>query len=143
MALAKEIMGQCMVEAFCSNVSRLSLQPKRWCIKRHGAVTMTYSELKTMLQQEAPFNFIKDDSSKRDLALNPVTLTITATVTIKNSKITYTEKMAMMLPQFDVFNNALRERGIVIQLVSTQVQPGEPRTKCMNNHVIWHLERET
>lgn len=79
MAMVKKIMGQCMVEAFCSDVSRYSSQPNyRFCIKRQKTVSIlpTFSELKTMLQLPAPYSqppFIKlDESSKRDLALNPI-----------------------------------------------------------------------
>ncbi|KAL2341893.1 hypothetical protein Fmac_009833 [Flemingia macrophylla] len=135
MAMVKEIMGHSMVEAFYSNVSGLSSQPKRcnWCIKRHGVsmLPMKFSELKTMLQQQT--HCIKDDSSKRDLA---ITLTITGTVTIKNSKITDTDMMVMMIPPFDAFNNAPRERGIVMQLVSTELEPRTMEPKLSKRVVL-------
>ncbi|TKY71700.1 Linoleate 13S-lipoxygenase 3-1 [Spatholobus suberectus] len=141
MAMVKEIMGQCMVETFCSDLSRLSSQPKRFCTKKQRVVSMlpTFSELKTMLQQPATQTpFIKDESSKRDLALSPVNLTITGTVTIKNSKITDNKEMmmAMMVPQFNAFNNAVCERGIVLQLNSTEIEPRTMEPKLSNRVVL-------
>lgn len=144
MAMVKEIMGQRMVEAFCSDVSRCSSQPNRFCIKRQKTVSLlpTFSELKTMLQLPAPYSqpsFIKlDESSKRDLALNPMSVTITGTITIKNSDITdHKEMMAMMLQHFGTFKNALHERGIIVlQLVSTEIDPSKPYLLCINNILI-------
>lgn len=137
-------MGQRMVEAFCSDVSRCSSQPTRFCIKRQKTVSIlpTFSELKTMLQLPAPYSqppFIKlDESSKRDLALNPMSVTITGTITIKNSDITdHKEMMAMMLQHFGTFKNALHERGIIVlQLVSTEIDPSKPYLLCINNILI-------
>ncbi|KAG4971477.1 hypothetical protein JHK85_037898 [Glycine max] len=140
MAMVKEIMGQRMVEAFCSDVSRCSSQPNRFCIKKQKTVSIlpTFSELKTMLQLPAPYSqppFIKlDESSKRDLALNPMSVTITGTITIKNSDITdHKEMMAMMLQHFGTFKNALHERGIIVlQLVSTEIDPRTMEPKLSN-----------
>lgn len=135
MAMVKEIMGQCMVEAFCSDVSGLmSSHPKRFCTRRHRTVSVlipTFSELKTMLTQSAPQTpFMKLEESSnanRDLALNPMPLTITGTVTIKNSEITDTKEMmmGMMLQNFDSLSNAVDERGIVMQLISTEIDPSK------------------
>ncbi|KAL2341891.1 hypothetical protein Fmac_009831 [Flemingia macrophylla] len=140
MTMVKEIMGQCMVEAaFSSDVSRwssTSTQRKRFCFKRQRTVSMlipTFSELKTMFRQQVPFVKL-DEFSKRELDLNQVTLTIAGTVTIKNSRITDNQEMmmAMMFQHFDTCNNSVRERGIFMQLVSTEIDPRTTETKLSN-----------
>lgn len=118
MGMVKEILGQTMVEVLCCNISVWSSLPNRFWIKRHTTVSMlpNFSELKTMLQ--LPLSH----SSKRDLASNPfnVTFTIAGTATIKNSK-------EMMLPSMH------QQRGIVFQLVSTEIHPSKPYILTINN----------
>ncbi|CAJ1961682.1 unnamed protein product [Sphenostylis stenocarpa] len=141
-----------MVEALCIGVSEWSSQPKCFCIKRQRTVSMlpAFSELKTMLQLPAPFSqpppFTKlVEYSKKDLALNPlsVTLTIAGTVTIKNSEITDHKEMmmAMMHQHFDTFNNAVRESGIVLQLVSTKTDLRTRESKLSNPVELELLKR--
>lgn len=149
MAMVKEIMGQCIVEAaFSSDVSRwssTSKQPKRFCFKRQRTISMlipTFSELKTMFQQAAPFVKLYE-FSKRELDMNQVTLTIAGTATIKNSAITDDKEMmmAIMLQHFDTFNNSVRERGIVVQLVSTEIDPRTMKPKLSNRVVLDWLKQ--
>ena len=76
------------------------------------------------MQLPAPLiNF--GEESGRILALNPVTVTVAGTVTIKNGKDKVKELMAMMLQNFDGFSNTVQEAGIVMQLVSTDVDPSK------------------
>ncbi|XP_017434832.2 linoleate 13S-lipoxygenase 3-1, chloroplastic [Vigna angularis] len=123
MGLVKEILGQTMVEALCCNISGWSSLPNRFCIKRQRTVSMlpTFSELKTMLQLPAPLSQSPPFTKLDELASNPlnVTLTIAGTVTIKNSK-------EMMLPTMH------QQRGIVFQLVSTEIHSGTMETKLSN-----------
>ncbi|QHO24318.1 Linoleate 13S-lipoxygenase 3-1 [Arachis hypogaea] len=68
-----------------------------------------------------------------------VTLTISASVTIKNSK----EFMAMMLHYFDSFshNTTGGDRGIIMQLVSTQIDPTTMEGKLSKRAVLdWTRE---
>jgi len=123
-----------MVEALCCNVSGWSSLPNSFLIKRQRTVSMfpTFSEMKTMLQLPAPLShsppFTKlHESSKRDLASNSlnVTLTIAGTVTIKNSEITDHKEMMMATMH--------QQRGLVLQLVSTQIDPSKPYVFSINN----------
>ncbi|XP_027932988.1 lipoxygenase 4, chloroplastic-like [Vigna unguiculata] len=122
-----------MVEALCCNVSGWSSLPNSFLIKRQRTVSMfpTFSEMKTMLQLPAPLShsppFTKlHESSKRDLASNSlnVTLTIAGTVTIKNSEITDHKEMMMATMH--------QQRGLVLQLVSTQIDPRTMETTLSN-----------
>ncbi|KAK7412346.1 hypothetical protein VNO78_03801 [Psophocarpus tetragonolobus] len=140
MAMVKEFMGQCMVETFCCDVSRWSSQPNRFCTKRQRTVSLlpTFSELKTMLQLSPP-SFLKlDHSSMTDLSLNTVTFTIAGTVTLKNTDHKEIMMMAMtMLQQFDsTLNKAVSETGIVMQLVSTEIDPRTMEPKLSKRVVL-------
>lgn len=129
MALVKEIMGQTMVEAFLRyDALRGSSQSHLLrCVDHKNKVSLlpTFSELKTVVQQPAPLAppFAKDIiGSKRinGVALNPVTLTTTGTVTIKNSLTAEEKMMATLLPY-----NTSTLRGtsgtLVMQIVSTEI----------------------
>ncbi|KAJ1381888.1 PLAT/LH2 domain [Sesbania bispinosa] len=140
MAMVKEIMGQSMVEACRLDASRgLSRCTHRG--NQKVSLPPTFSELKTAVQQHAPplapFPFSKD-GSKSDLAnLNPVTVTITGSVTVKNSMTTEEEMMNMMLHHFDPFNNDdVRQRGMVMQLVSTEIDPRTLEPKLSNEVAV-------
>ncbi|KAJ1381887.1 PLAT/LH2 domain [Sesbania bispinosa] len=130
MAMVKEIMGQSMVEAFHLDALREQHSHHKRCIQWHKRFSLfpaTISELKTAVQQPAP---LVVPFAKRDL---PVTLTVTGTVTIKNSMI-----MAMMLQHyFDTnFNNTIHARGLIMQLVSTQLDPRTLEPKLSNQAVL-------
>lgn len=124
MAMVKEFMGQPLVElAFHhgpSNLKRCNIQCQLH--KKVPLLPPTFSEVKTAAAQvqqsppapPAPF-------PKHALNLNPVTLKITGSVTIKTSMTTEEEFMAMMLQHFDTIS----ARGIVMQLVSTQIHPSK------------------
>lgn len=111
-----------MIEALC-----WSSQPNSFWPKRQRTVSMlpNFFELKTMLQLPSPPFTKLDECSKRYLAPNPlnVTFTIAGTVTVKNTEITDHKEMmmALMHQHFDT-----RERGIVLQLVSTEIDPSKP-----------------
>ncbi|KAL9321209.1 hypothetical protein ACSQ67_013048 [Phaseolus vulgaris] len=128
MGMVKEIMGQTMIEALC-----WSSQPNSFWPKRQRTVSMlpNFFELKTMLQLPSPPFTKLDECSKRYLAPNPlnVTFTIAGTVTVKNTEITDHKEMmmALMHQHFDT-----RERGIVLQLVSTEIDPRTMETKLSN-----------
>ena len=131
MAMVKEIMGQTMVEAFCFAAStgpyshlkrRTQMHKKLPLFPTFSCSVLTPQELKAVAHQSAPPALVaKDVCNRTTLDLKPVTLTITGTVTIKGSK----EMMDMMLQYFDTFNNTLRERGMVMQLVSTEIDPSK------------------
>ncbi|KAK7302790.1 hypothetical protein RJT34_13686 [Clitoria ternatea] len=147
MGIVKEIMGQCMKElAFgfdAFSFSSSSSRPKRCCTRKHQTVSMLPKTVQ--LQLPTPSSqplFVKDESFNRDTAKNPVTLTITGTLTIKHSRTTEMEMMAMMLQHFDDFNNnhALLERGLVMQLVSTEIDPRTMEPKVSNRVVLEGLK---
>ncbi|KAK4259830.1 hypothetical protein QN277_006121 [Acacia crassicarpa] len=154
MTLTKEIMGKSMVEPFrfeaskgpfnlkrCSKQHRISLSPTFYCSVE---TTNDQDKKKKMMQQTvSPLStFIEGDESRRDLAAwkpapETVMVTVTATVTIKNSKHVENEMMwSMMLRHFETFNKTMYERGMVMQLVSTEVDPRTMETKVSKNAVL-------
>ncbi|MED6130653.1 hypothetical protein PIB30_002767 [Stylosanthes scabra] len=165
--MVKEILGQSVaVEAFCFEVSarcythlninkkhkKVSLFPSFSC----SSVLTTPQELMNTVRSSAAATpiikrrtttIIDDD----DLNSNNkghhhhdedgvTLLKISASVSIKNSK----ELMAMMLDYFDSFNNNSiigDNRGIVMQLVSTQIDPRTMEAKMSKRAVLdWSRE---
>ncbi|KAK7246507.1 hypothetical protein RIF29_41376 [Crotalaria pallida] len=139
MAMVKEIMGQPMLGAFCFDASTGLSHLKRGALKHKKFSLFPIFSCSSMLAQELKKGvqvFAKDEESNIALALNPVTLTITGTVTINNSKITEKETMAKILQHFDTSNNTLRGRGLVMQLVSTEFDPRTMEPKLSNRAVL-------
>lgn len=125
----KEIMGRhSTLEAFRCDYFKGSSQShvkRRRPSHRHKNVSMlpTFSELKTAVQQSAPLEPFAKEGSK--IGMDPLTLTITGTVTFKNSMAIDEEIMATMLQHFDTLNNTIHESGIVMQLVSNEIDPSK------------------
>ncbi|KAI9079311.1 hypothetical protein K1719_038712 [Acacia pycnantha] len=150
MTLTKEIMGQTLVEAFrfddskssfylkhCSKQHRISLSPTFFC----SVETTNEQEKKKMMmiQTVSPLStFTEGAESRRGLtawypAPGTAMVTVTATVTIKNSKNTV---KSIMLQHFEAFNKTMSERGMVMQLVSTQADPRTMEPKVSKNAVL-------
>ncbi|XP_028799246.1 lipoxygenase 3, chloroplastic-like isoform X2 [Neltuma alba] len=140
MTLTKEIMGQPVVGSFYfSKKHRISLSPTFYC-----SVQTTNEQKKKVAQQTVspPSTFINGGAeSRRDLAAwkpasDTAMVTVTATVTIKNGKNIEHEIMSLMLQHFGAFNKTMSERGMVMQLVSTEVDPRTMEPKMSKNAVL-------
>ncbi|RYR36021.1 hypothetical protein Ahy_A10g051084 isoform C [Arachis hypogaea] len=142
MTMVKEILGQSVVaEAFCFEVSRRCYTHQN--NKKHKISMFPSFSCSSILLPIMKRRTTVDDlnSSSNNKSLHDgggVTLTISASVTIKNSK----EFMAMMLHYFDSFShNTNGDRGIVMQLVSTQIDPTTMEGKLSKRAVLdWTRE---
>ncbi|XP_028752637.1 lipoxygenase 3, chloroplastic-like [Neltuma alba] len=156
MTFTKEIMGKSMVESFrfdaskgpfhfksCSKQQRISLSPTFYC-----SVQTTKERKKKVTQQTvSPLSTsTKGSESRRDLGAwklesETATVTVTATVTIKNSKNVENGMMSMMFQHFEAFSKNMSEKGMIMQLVSTEIT--DPRTmepKVSKNAVLKWME---
>ncbi|XP_054777049.1 lipoxygenase 3, chloroplastic-like [Prosopis cineraria] len=152
MTQIKEIIGKSMVEAFRLDASkgpfyfkccteqqhRISLPATFYC-----SVQTTKEQKKKVLQQTASplLTFTEGAESRRDLAAwkkvpETAMVTVTATVTIKNRKHSENEMMSMMLQRFEAFDKTTSGRGMVMQLVSTEVDPRTMEPKVSKNAVL-------
>ncbi|KAI4296747.1 hypothetical protein L6164_036675 [Bauhinia variegata] len=69
-------------------------------------------------------------------------VTVTGTVTLKNSRDRVEEMMEMVLPGFDAFNVNRRGGAIVMQLVSTEVDPKTMEAK-LSKQAVLHLSKDS
>ena len=128
--MVKQVMGQPLVLEAFHHAAALRTRPS-YNLKRcthcqlHKKVPLlpppTSSEVKTAVQPHFPKH-----------SLTPVTLTITGTVTIKTSITPEEGVMAIMLQQFD---STATRRGIVMQLVSTEIDPSK-NSSLICDHLI-------
>ena len=129
-SLTKEILGHSMVQPFRLNASKGSFYLEG-CNKQQLRICSdhTTKEVKNQTSSSTP-SFIEAKSSRalvwkpepvRETAL----VTVTATVTLKNSKNLENEMVSKMFQHFEAFNKTATEEGMVMQLVSTEVDPSE------------------
>ncbi|XP_054777140.1 lipoxygenase 3, chloroplastic-like isoform X2 [Prosopis cineraria] len=152
MTLTKEIVGQSMVEAFRLDASKKPFYFKR-CTKQQHRIslppTFNFSvhttkeqKKKVVPQSVSPLStFTEGTESRRGLparkpVLETATVTLTAMVTIKNSKHAENEMMSIMLQHFEAFNKTTSGRAMVMQLVSTEVDPRTMEPKVSKNAVL-------
>ncbi|RYR26284.1 lipoxygenase 3, chloroplastic-like isoform X1 [Arachis ipaensis] len=142
MRMVKEILGQSVVvEAFCFDASR-RCHTHQNNNKKHKISMFPSFSCSSILLPIVKRRTTFDDLISSNKSLHDgggVTLTISASVTIKNSK----EFMAMMLHYFDSFshNTTGGDRGIIMQLVSTQIDPTTMEGKLSKRAVLdWTRE---
>ncbi|KAL4394381.1 hypothetical protein AHAS_Ahas02G0146300 [Arachis hypogaea] len=142
MRMVKEILGQSVVvEAFCFEASRRLCHTRQNNNKKHKISMFPSFSCSSILLPIVKRRTTFDDLISSNKSLHDgggVTLTISASVAIKNSK----EFMAMMLHYFDSFShNTTGDRGIVMQLVSTQIDPTTMEGKLSKRAVLdWTRE---
>ncbi|XP_054777130.1 lipoxygenase 3, chloroplastic-like [Prosopis cineraria] len=155
MTFTKEIMGQSMVEAFrfgasigplfylkrcTSKQHRISLSPTFYCSSVQE--TNEQKKKKVVVQQTvSPLSTVTEGAESKPASDETTMVTVTAMVTVKNSKYVENAMTSMMLQHFEDFNKITPGRGMVMQLVSTEVDPRTMEPKVSKAAVLeWMKE---